>query len=36
MLKEHNLSLLSIISLIIFISLVIYLITQDINLVGPL
>ncbi len=36
MLKENNFSVLGIVSLVLFISLVIYLITQDISLVGPL
>jgi len=36
MLKERNISPLALVSLILFISLVIYLVTQDTNLVGPL
>ncbi len=36
MLKENNFSVLGIVTLVLFISLVIYLITQDISLVGPL
>jgi hypothetical protein len=36
MLKDKNASLLGIVSLTIFIMLVIYLLTQDISLVGPI
>jgi hypothetical protein len=36
MLKEKNVSLLGIVSLAAFIILVIYLLTQDVSLVGPI
>jgi hypothetical protein len=36
MLKEKNVSLLGIVSLAVFIILVIYLLTQDPSLVGPI
>ena len=36
MLKEKNVSFLGIVSLAIFIILVIYLLTQDASLVGPI
>ncbi len=36
MLKDRNISLLGLVSLTLFISLVIYLMTQDTSLVGPL
>jgi hypothetical protein len=36
MLKEKSVSLLGIVSLAVFIILVIYLLTQDVTLVGPI
>jgi len=36
MLKDKNASILGMVSLVLFILLVIYLLTQDISLVGPL
>ena len=36
MLKDKNASILGMVSLALFIMLVIYLITQDVSLVGPL
>lgn len=36
MLKEKNVSLLGIVSLAMFIALIIYLLTQDAALVGPI
>lgn len=36
MMKEKNVSLLGLLSLAVFIILVIYLLTQDVTLVGPI
>jgi hypothetical protein len=36
MFKDKNISVLGVVSLAVFLSLVLYLLTQDVTLVGPL